>query len=194
MSKPLTNDVAIWAHGSGVLPNVYSGCNGTCYLQVPAAGFEINCTAVQAQQINWGHKYLEIDAIEQQPSCLYSEGLSNASAACTAAWDWSQNQTYLYMTSIFVDKFNDGTKDVAASAISCVLCVLPVYWKYWELGRAVTLGPFEIAASFQAPGLYHPANAPLKMSSSKSETAGCNMGRLLRVKLQRELGSLLPST
>nr|POE74631.1 hypothetical protein CFP56_37162 [Quercus suber] len=48
-----------------------------------------------------------------------------------------------------------------ASIIVCVLCVLPVYWGYWQLGRAVTLGPFEIAAAFRAPNLYHPSNAPI---------------------------------
>ncbi|PVH77582.1 hypothetical protein DL98DRAFT_591181 [Cadophora sp. DSE1049] len=44
----------------------------------------------------------------------------------------------------------------------CVFCVLPVYYGYWELGRPVTLGPFEIAAAFRAPDLHHPTNAPIE--------------------------------
>lgn len=49
-----------------------------------------------------------------------------------------------------------------ASILVCILCVLPVYWGYWQLGREVTLGPFEIAAAFRAPNLYHPTNPPVK--------------------------------
>ncbi|KAF7192985.1 hypothetical protein HII31_05676 [Pseudocercospora fuligena] len=50
-----------------------------------------------------------------------------------------------------------------ASTIICILCVLPSYWGFWQLGRKVTLGPFEIAAAFRAPNLNHPtaANAPV---------------------------------
>lgn len=48
-----------------------------------------------------------------------------------------------------------------ASILFCILCVLPVYWGYWQLGRAVSLGPFEIAAAFRAPNLYHPSNKPI---------------------------------
>ena len=35
------------------------------------------------------------------------------------------------------------------STFICILCVLPVYWGYWQLGRDVSLGPFEIAHAFQ---------------------------------------------
>ncbi|KAF7196558.1 Homocysteine S-methyltransferase 1 [Pseudocercospora fuligena] len=48
-----------------------------------------------------------------------------------------------------------------ASIIFCILCVLPTYWGYWQLGRDVTLGPFEIAAAFRAPNLHHPTNKPI---------------------------------
>jgi hypothetical protein len=52
-----------------------------------------------------------------------------------------------------------------ASILVCVLCVLPSYWGYWQLGRDVTLGPFEIANAFRAPILDHPsvANAGVKV-------------------------------
>ncbi|KAG2162121.1 hypothetical protein JADG_001860 [Aureobasidium aubasidani] len=46
-----------------------------------------------------------------------------------------------------------------ASMLVCVLCVLPSYYGYWQLGRDVTLGPFEIANAFRAPVLDHPAVA-----------------------------------
>jgi len=40
-----------------------------------------------------------------------------------------------------------------ASTFVCILCILPSYWGFWELGRPVSLGPFEIAHAFQAPAL-----------------------------------------
>ncbi|KAI5193565.1 hypothetical protein AUEXF2481DRAFT_25207 [Aureobasidium subglaciale EXF-2481] len=46
-----------------------------------------------------------------------------------------------------------------ASIIVCIMCVLPSYYGYWQLGRVVTLGPFEIANAFHAPVLDHPAVA-----------------------------------
>lgn len=46
-----------------------------------------------------------------------------------------------------------------ASTMICILCVLPSYWGFWQLGRKVTLGPFEIAAAFRAPNLNHPSAA-----------------------------------
>ncbi|KAH0344382.1 hypothetical protein KCU83_g8401, partial [Aureobasidium melanogenum] len=46
-----------------------------------------------------------------------------------------------------------------AMMMVCILCVLPSYWGYWQLGRDVTLGPFEIANAFRAPVLDHPAVA-----------------------------------
>jgi hypothetical protein len=46
-----------------------------------------------------------------------------------------------------------------ASMLFCILCVLPSYYGYWQLGREVTLGPFEIANAFRAPVLDHPAAA-----------------------------------
>ncbi|KAI5239331.1 hypothetical protein E4T43_06806 [Aureobasidium subglaciale] len=46
-----------------------------------------------------------------------------------------------------------------ASMLFCIICVLPSYYGYWQLGREVTLGPFEIANAFRAPVLDHPAVA-----------------------------------
>jgi hypothetical protein len=38
-----------------------------------------------------------------------------------------------------------------AATLVTILCVLPVYYGFWQLGRKMTLGPFEIAAAFNAP-------------------------------------------
>lgn len=38
-----------------------------------------------------------------------------------------------------------------AATVCCVLLVLPVYWGFWELGRKVSLNPFEIAHAFRSP-------------------------------------------
>lgn len=60
--------------------------------------------------------------------------------------------------------FNNTTymRGAFASILACIIYVFPVYWEYWQLGREVTLGPFEIAAAFRAPNLCHPTNPPVK--------------------------------
>ena len=46
-----------------------------------------------------------------------------------------------------------------AATITCVLLVLPVYWGFWELGRKVSLNPFEIAHAFRSPVVGHASTA-----------------------------------
>ena len=49
-----------------------------------------------------------------------------------------------------------------ASTFFCVLCVIPVYWGWWQLGRKVTLGPFEIAHAFRSPMTAQAANGGIE--------------------------------
>lgn len=85
------------------------------------------------------------------------------------AWynDWANNNYTMttpatamqYSTSIHYKTNRNYMYGALASILFCVLCVLPSYWGYWQLGRDVTLGPFEIANAFRAPVLDHPAVA-----------------------------------
>ncbi|KAH7305133.1 hypothetical protein BKA65DRAFT_543990 [Rhexocercosporidium sp. MPI-PUGE-AT-0058] len=59
-----------------------------------------------------------------------------------------------------------------ASMLFCIFCVLPVYYGYWQLGRPVTLGPFEIAAAFRAPDLHHPMNGNAPIDTLIKEVGG----------------------
>ncbi|KAH0191255.1 hypothetical protein KCU99_g6843, partial [Aureobasidium melanogenum] len=65
----------------------------------------------------------------------------------------------LYATSIHYVTNRRYMWAALAMMLVCVLCVIPSYWGYWQLGRDVTLGPFEIANAFRAPVLDHPAVA-----------------------------------
>lgn len=82
--------------------------------------------------------------------------------------DFSANLTQMfakeYSQSIHYKTNHGFMYGALASILFCVLCVLPSYWGYWQLGRDVTLGPFEIANAFRAPILDHPtvANAGVK--------------------------------
>lgn len=82
--------------------------------------------------------------------------------------DFSSNLTQMfakeYSQSIHYKTNHGFMYGALASILFCVLCVLPSYWGYWQLGRDVTLGPFEIANAFRAPILDHPtvANAGVK--------------------------------
>jgi len=70
-------------------------------------------------------------------------------------------QAWVYQDAIHYKTNFNFMWGALASMLVCVFCVLPVYYGYWQLGRAVTLGPFEIAAAFRAPDLHHPTNAPI---------------------------------
>ena len=76
--------------------------------------------------------------------------------------NWSEYKTInatQYGTSIHYKTNRAFMYGAIASILLCILCVLPSYYGYWQLGRDVTLGPFEIANAFRAPVLDHPAVA-----------------------------------
>lgn len=54
LAKNFNDALKIWSQGGGLLPNAYSGCEGTCYLKVPGAGFEVNCTEPKQAAIDAG--------------------------------------------------------------------------------------------------------------------------------------------
>ncbi|KAG9853191.1 hypothetical protein KCU98_g3214, partial [Aureobasidium melanogenum] len=82
-------------------------------------------------------------------------------------WSYNMEQTNVsydtsatqYAYSIHYKTNHGFMWGALASILVCVLCVIPSYWGYWQLGRDVTLGPFEIANAFRAPVLDHPAVA-----------------------------------
>ena len=54
LAKNFNDALKIWFQGGGQLPNSYSGCEGTCYLRVPGAGFEFDCDEPEQVAINAG--------------------------------------------------------------------------------------------------------------------------------------------
>jgi len=54
LAKNFNDALKIWFQGGGQLPNSYSGCEGTCYLHVPGAGFEFDCDEPEQVAINAG--------------------------------------------------------------------------------------------------------------------------------------------
>ena len=81
---------------------------------------------------------------------------------------YDENTMFYYNASIWADTIHYRTNfwymgGAIASTLLCIACVLPSYYGFWQLGRKVTLGPFEIAAAFRAPNLHHEthANAPV---------------------------------
>lgn len=82
----------------------------------------------------------------------------------TAAWgdygDYYDNYWTNVSQYVKTVQFKDETYYVSrmafawgalASTIVVVALIIPSYWGFWELGRKVTLGPFEIANAFDAP-------------------------------------------
>jgi hypothetical protein len=76
--------------------------------------------------------------------------------------DYKVQHTYnatQYKTSLHYQTEEGFMWGAFGCMLVCVICVLPSYWGYWQLGRDVTLGPFEIANAFRAPILDCPAVA-----------------------------------
>lgn len=86
----------------------------------------------------------------------------------TAPWgdtsDYFYNYTEDTVSYVNTVQFKDETYYVSrmafawgalASTIVVVALIIPSYWGFWELGRKVTLGPFEIANAFDAPAFSH---------------------------------------
>lgn len=89
--------------------------------------------------------------------------------------DVNNNSTYttsltglLYRDSVHYQTDFHYMWGALASMFFCVICVLPSYYGYWQLGRKVTLGPFEIANAFRSPVL-------------ESEASNCEVKELIRV-------------
>ncbi|KAI5368249.1 hypothetical protein Slin14017_G032850 [Septoria linicola] len=62
-----------------------------------------------------------------------------------------QHNATIYTKSVHYKTNKYYMLGACLSTLFCVLCVIPVYWGYWQLGRDVSLGPFEIAHAFQSP-------------------------------------------
>ncbi|GAB7328356.1 hypothetical protein MBLNU13_g00344t3 [Cladosporium sp. NU13] len=56
LSTGLSDALKIWANSGPLLSYGLGGCDGYCFLDVPAAGFEFDCTEESAEPINYGLK------------------------------------------------------------------------------------------------------------------------------------------
>jgi hypothetical protein len=69
LAKNFNDALKIWSQGGGLLPNAYSGCEGTCYLRVPGAGFEFDCSEPEETTIDAGkqtfYAYAHLTTITQ---------------------------------------------------------------------------------------------------------------------------------
>lgn len=54
ISKALNLELQAWSQQGSVYDSLFRGCQGTCYLNVPAAGFEIDCSAPVTTAIDIG--------------------------------------------------------------------------------------------------------------------------------------------
>jgi hypothetical protein len=54
MSKALNLELQAWSQQGSVYDSLFRNCEGTCYLNVPAAGFEIECSAPVITEVDYG--------------------------------------------------------------------------------------------------------------------------------------------
>lgn len=54
LSAGLSDAFKIWDNSGPLLSHGFGGCDGYCFLNVPAAGFEVDCTEESSEPINYG--------------------------------------------------------------------------------------------------------------------------------------------
>ena len=58
LSTGFSDALKIWANSGHLLSQGFGGCDGYCFLDVPAAGFEFDCTEESAEPVNYGSKLM----------------------------------------------------------------------------------------------------------------------------------------
>jgi len=70
MSKALNLELQKWSQQGTVYDSLFRGCEGTCYLQVPAAGFEFDCGEPIITEIDYGKSTAEATALQGDISSM----------------------------------------------------------------------------------------------------------------------------
>ncbi|KAF2842192.1 hypothetical protein M501DRAFT_1013551 [Patellaria atrata CBS 101060] len=94
-------------------------------------------------------------------AAMYISGSPAATPeARTAANGRYPSKSFPVTVSGYVEMYETDFRFMAgaiAATVLTILLVLPVFWGFWQLGRKVSLAPFEIANAFGAP-IFHGAN------------------------------------
>lgn len=81
MSKALNLELQAWSQQGSVYDSLFRGCEGTCYLSVPAAGFEIDCSAPVITEIDNGRSTVSAVSLNQDISGLKDGSISEGTKA-----------------------------------------------------------------------------------------------------------------
>lgn len=74
------------------------------------------------------------------------------STAADGSWTYNQDlPSHQFYKDIYYSTDFRYAGAALGMTVVVILCILPSYWGFWQLGRDVTLGPFEIAYAFQGP-------------------------------------------
>lgn len=81
MSKALNLELQAWSQQGSVYDSLFRGCEGTYYLSVPAAGFEIDCSAPVITEIDNGRSTVSAVSLNQDISGLKDGSISEGTKA-----------------------------------------------------------------------------------------------------------------
>lgn len=70
MSQALNLELQTWSQQGSVYDSLFRNCEGTCYLQVPAAGFEISCSEPIITNIDNGITTMQVTSLNSDISQL----------------------------------------------------------------------------------------------------------------------------
>lgn len=98
MSKALNLELQTWSQQGSVYDSLFRNCEGTCYLQVPAAGFEIDCSEPIVTNIDYGKSTREATALSGDISSMQSGSSPGGSTflnANSSASDIAEAEAYV---------------------------------------------------------------------------------------------------
>jgi hypothetical protein len=104
--KSLQDSVQTWSFYGGIYPYPsFMGCDGLCFLDVPAAGFEIDCTEMTNVTLDYGRETLEnTTAIKFPDRPIFNIGFEASYNDITA----NDGNPYSYLTmNILSTQIND---------------------------------------------------------------------------------------
>ena len=89
------DDIKTWSQNRGVLPNNWKGCDGVCFLNVPAAGFAFECSDPVTKHIEYAN-YTEAGALlnSYHNGSLHNSSLHLDAPLFEISFDASYSNTY----------------------------------------------------------------------------------------------------
>lgn len=144
LTQSFNDALKFWSSSGPLLADGFGGCNGYCFFNLPAAGFEIHCTEVSAEPINYA---LTLQQMEHSSSSSSQRTLFDISFTPVDSLgdpdSHDEVTTYSYIQAEFIyTRANDTTANGTGSS-----CPGTRYHRSCQLRPAVLSYPVMVQTS-----------------------------------------------